>query len=251
KWDEDGRWNKFSKFLLLFISITAFTIIYLGIHWFLDILGGMVIAIFAVRMTEKTHKTIWKVFDERRFSHRLARALNNPRKALLGSKKSMKILIEPYQEPGKKQTSFFIAVLLISTSGVLLWDATHQHFPIDGVEWPTTAAGSGGWLVTIEELPDETIYIAAWNTTSLDNRSISSKPWPSTPSVTISELGFALFTENRIDYFIFDGENEIMQPLFRTYPDDSILDISLAFDGNEVVIVILHNDSISLVNQHG
>jgi membrane-associated phospholipid phosphatase len=251
KWDEDGRWNKFSKFLLLFISITAFTIIYLGIHWFLDILGGMVIAIFAVRMTEKTHKTIWKVFDERRFSHRLARALNNPRKALLGSKKSMKILIEPYQEPGKKQTSFFIAVLLISTSGVLLWDATHQHFPIDGVEWPTTAAGSGGWLVTIEELPDETIYIAAWNTTSLDNRSISSKPWPSTPSVTISELGFALFTENRIDYFIFDGENEIMQPLFRTYPDDSILDISLAFDGNEVVIVILHNDSISLFNQQG
>ncbi len=251
KWDEDGRWTKFGNFILLFISLTAFTIIYLGIHWLLDIIGGMIIALFAVRMTEKTHKSIWKVFDERRFTHRLARTINNPKEAIRGSNNVVKKIIEPYQEPGKKQTSLFIVVLLISTGGILLWDATHQHFPIEGVEWPTSAAGSGGWLVTIEELPDESIYIAAWNTTSLDNRTISSKPWTSTPSVTTSDTGFALFTNNRIDYFNFDDQTGIMQPLFRTYPDRYIVDISLASDDDEVSILILHNDSISLINQDG
>jgi membrane-associated phospholipid phosphatase len=195
KWDEDGRWRKFSNFILLFISVTAFTIIYLGIHWLLDIIGGMLIAMLAVKMSQKTHKSIWRIFDERRFSHRLARMLNNPRDSISSSIQLFKKLIEPYQEPGKKQTSLFIATLLISTSGILLWDATHQNLPLEGAEWPTSAAGSGEWLITIEELPDETIFVAAWNTTSLDNRTISTKPWATTPKVTTSDLGFALFTE--------------------------------------------------------
>jgi len=251
KWDEDGRWRKFSNFILLFISVTAFTIIYLGIHWLLDIIGGMLIAMLAVKMSQKTHKSIWRIFDERRFSHRLARMLNNPRDSISSSIQLFKKLIEPYQEPGKKQTSFFIATLLISTSGILLWDATHQNLPLEGAEWPTSAAGSGEWLITIEELPDETIFVAAWNTTSLDNRTISTKPWATTPKVTTSDLGFALFTDDRIDYFEFDGEKGILQPLFRTYTEDIILDISIASDNDEVNIVILHDNSIKIVNKNG
>ena len=251
KWDEDGRWRKFSNFILLFISVTAFTIIYLGIHWLLDIIGGMLIAMLAVKMSQKTHKSIWRIFDERRFSHRLARMLNNPRDSISSSIQLFKKLIEPYQEPGKKQTSLFIATLLISTSGILLWDATHQNLPLEGAEWPTSAAGSGEWLITIEELPDETIFVAAWNTTSLDNRTISTKPWATTPKVTTSDLGFALFTDDRIDYFEFDGEKGILQPLFRTYTEDIILDISIASDNDEVNIVILHDNSIKIVNKNG
>ena len=57
---------------------------------------------------------------------------------------------------------------MISTSGILLWDATHQNLPLEGAEWPTSTAGSGEWLITIEELPDETIFVAAWNTQASD-----------------------------------------------------------------------------------
>ncbi len=251
KWDEDGRWTKFSNFILLFISVTAFTIIYLGIHWLLDIIGGMMIAMLAVQMSQKTHKSIWRIFDERRFSHRLARILNNPRDSISSSIQLFKKIIEPYQEPSKKQTSLFIATLLISTSAILLWDATHQNLPLEGAEWPTLTASSGEWLITIEELPDETIFVAAWNTTSLDNRTISTKPWATTPKVTTSDLGFALFTNERIDYFEFDDEKGILQPLFRTYTEDTILDISIAADNDEVNIVIQYDNSINIVNKNG
>jgi len=250
KWDEDGRWSKFRHLTLVFILITAFTIIYLGIHWLIDILGGMVIAILAVRMAQNTHQSIWNIFDERRFTHRLARALNNPQQSFSNSIKSMNLVFEPFKEPSKKQTSLFIIVLLMSTGGVLLWDATHQHFPIEGAEWPTSATGSGEWLITIEELPDDSVFVAAWNTTSLENRTISSKPWGATPDVVASDYGFALFTTTRIDYFEFDEGIGAMQPLFRTYPDYPILDVSLGMENNEVILIILHNDSIVLIDRN-
>ena len=251
KWDEDGRWNKYRSFLLVFISLTAFTIIYLGIHWLVDIIGGMVIAIFAVKMTEKSHKKLWEIFDERRFSRRLARALDNPKRALNDTIIEIMNIFEPFREPGRKQTSFFIAALLISTGSVLLWDATHQHFPIEGSEWPTSTSGSGGWLVTIEELPDETISIAAWNTTSLRNYSVSTKPWNSLPSVAISDEGFVLFNQNRIDFFEFKDDIQTLQPLSRYYPEYVINDVSLGSNSEGVVIVISHDYTLTLLDKNG
>ena len=251
KWDEDGRWNKYRSFLLVFISLTAFTIIYLGIHWLVDIIGGMVIAIFAVKMTEKSHKKLWEIFDERRFSRRLARALDNPKRALNDTIIEIMNIFEPFREPGRKQTSLFIAALLISTGSVLLWDATHQHFPIEGSEWPTSTSGSGGWLVTIEELPDETISIAAWNTTSLRNYSVSTKPWNSLPSVAISDEGFVLFNQNRIDFFEFKDDIQTLQPLSRYYPEYVINDVSLGSNSEGVVIVISHDYTLTLLDKNG
>lgn len=251
KWDEDGRWIKYRNFLLIFISFTAFSIIYLGIHWLVDIIGGMVIAILAVRMTERTHKKIWNIFDERRFSSRLARALDNPKRSLSESLDGLDSIIEPFREPGKKQTSLFIAVLLISTGSVLLWDATHQHFPIEGSEWPTSTSGTGDWLVTIEELPDETISITTWNTTTLKNYSVSTKPWSKLPNAVTSDEGFALFTKERIDYFEFNDDFEIVQPLFRYYPENDIEDVSLGSNSDGFVIVISHNSFLSLLNKDG
>lgn len=251
KWDEDGRWIKYRNFLLIFISLTAFSIIYLGIHWLVDIIGGMVIAILAVRMTDRTHKRIWNILDERRFSFRLARALDNPKRSFSESLDGLDSIIEPFREPGKKQTSLFIAVLLLSTGSVLLWDATHQHFPIEGSEWPTSTSGTGGWLVTIEELPDETISINTWNTTTLKNYSVSTKPWNILPDVVTSNEGFALFTKERIDYFEFKDDFEILQPLFRYYPENDIVDVSLGFNSDGFVIVISHDSFLSLLNIDG
>ena len=251
KWDEDGRWRKYRVFLLIFISITAFAIIYLGIHWLVDIIGGMVIAIFAVRMTERTEKRLWNIFDERRFSHRLARTLDDPKRSFSSSLEELMIIVEPFKEPGKKQTSIFIAALLISTGSVLLWDATHQHFPLEGSEWPTSTSGAGGWLVTMEELPDETISITAWNTTSLNNYSVSTKPWNQLPNVITSDEGFVLFTEERIDYFEFRDDFEILQPLFRNYPEYAINDVSLGSNSEGSVIIISHDSFLTLLNKDG
>ncbi|MBK64670.1 MAG: hypothetical protein CMB47_04005 [Euryarchaeota archaeon] len=251
KWDEDGRWIKYRNFLLIFISLTAFSIIYLGIHWLVDIIGGMVIAILAVRMTERTHGRIWNILDERRFSFRLARALDNPKRSFSESLDGLDSVIEPFREPGKKQTSLFIAVLLLSTGSVLLWDATHQHFPIEGSEWPTSTSGKGGWLVTIEELPDETISINTWNTTTLKNYSVTTKPWSMLPDVVTSDEGFALFTEDRIDYFEFNDDFEILQPLFRYYPENSIVDVSLGSNSDGFVIVISHDSFLTLLDIDG
>ena len=251
KWDEDGRWVKFRNFLLIFISFTAFSIIYLGIHWLVDIIGGMVIAILAVRMTDRTHKRIWNILDERRFSFRLARALDNPKRSFSESLEGLDSLIEPFREPGKKQTSLFITVLLLSTGSVLLWDATHQHFPIEGSEWPTSTSGTGGWLVTIEELPDETVSITTWNTTTLENYSVSTKPWSMLPDVVTSDEGFALFTDERIDYFEFNDDFEILQPLFSYYPETELVDVSLGSNSDGFVIVISHDSFLSLVNIDG
>tara|TARA_B100001113_G_scaffold47554_1_gene34117 strand:- start:3960 stop:6032 length:2073 start_codon:yes stop_codon:yes gene_type:complete len=251
KWDEDGRWIKYRNFLLIFISLTAFSIIYLGIHWLVDIIGGMVIAILAVRMTERTHGRIWNILDERRFSFRLARALDNPKRSFSESLHGLDSVIEPFREPGKKQTSLFIAVLLLSTGSVLLWDATHQHFPIEGSEWPTSTSGKGGWLVTIEELPDETISINTWNTTTLKNYSVTTKPWSMLPDVVTSDEGFALFTEDRIDYFEFNDDFEILQPLFRYYPENSIVDVSLGSNSDGFVIVISHDSFLTLLDIDG
>ena len=61
RWDEDGRWKKFRNFLVIFILATSISIVYLGIHWFVDIIGGMVIGIIAVNLTSKTHSSIWKL----------------------------------------------------------------------------------------------------------------------------------------------------------------------------------------------
>jgi membrane-associated phospholipid phosphatase len=251
KWDEDGRWMKYRNFLLIFISLTAFSIIYLGIHWLVDIIGGMIIAILAVRMTDRTHKKLWNIFDERRFSSRLARVLDNPKRYFVESMDGLGNVIEPFKEPSKKQTSLFIAVLIVSTGSVLLWDATHQHFPIEGSEWPTSTSGKGGWLVTIEEFPDGAISISAWNTTTLKNYTISTKPWGMLPNAITSDEGFALFSDERIDYFEFNDSSEILQPLFRYYPEEPITNVSLGSNSDGFVILISHNSFLTILNKDG
>ena len=63
RWDEDGRWNRFANVLAVFVILTAFTIVYLGIHWISDMLGGLLIAHFAVNLADKTRVAVWSAFD--------------------------------------------------------------------------------------------------------------------------------------------------------------------------------------------
>ena len=249
RWDDDGRWHRYRNFLMIFILLTALSIVYLGIHWVVDIIGGMVVAIIAVEITSRTSEPIWKVADERLFGRRLARAISNPRKWISQVSAGVMDYLRPLSEPSRRQTSIMIAAVVMSTGGVLLWDATHQDFPLDGVEWPTDAAGSEGWLVSVEEDPiSSEIKITQWNVTSQEGVEIVSGGWPNAPSVVVSGQYMVLHDSQNLEFY--DLENQAGQSVSSLSLDDvgSILDVAIAEDSGLAVLVIIGESSLQFVD---
>ena len=249
RWDEDGRWANYRNFLIAFMLVTAFSIIYLGIHWIVDIIGGMAVAILAVELTAKTHSPIWKVADERLFSRRLARAIADPSKSLRGTLSSVTSVFEPLKEPNKRQTSVIIAALLLSTGFVLLWDATHQDFPVEGVEWPTSAAGSDGWLVSVEEVPDGSLEISVWNVSDEVSSIVSGAVWETAPMVSISGPFLALHDAQRVDFYELQSNETEFSPKFSRIESNPVLDVAIAESvSGEPLLVIVHEDSLEIID---
>jgi len=249
RWDEDGRWVNYRNFLVVFMLVTAFSIIYLGIHWIVDIIGGMAVAILAVELTAKTHSSIWRVADERLFSRRLARAIADPGKSLRGTLSSVYSVFEPLKEPNKRQTSVIIATLLLSTSFVLLWDATHQDFPVEGVEWPTSAAGSDGWLVSVEEVPDGSLEISVWSVSDEVGSVVSGAAWETAPMVSISGPFLALHDAQRVDFYELRSDETEFSPKFSRTESNPVLDVAIAESvSGEPLLVIVHEDSLEIID---
>ena len=249
RWDDDGRWYRYRNFLMGFILLTALSIVYLGIHWVVDIIGGMVVAIIAVEITTRTSEPIWKVADERLFGRRLARVISDPRKWVKQVSASVKDYLRPLGEPSKKQTSVIIAVVVMSTGGVLLWDATHQDFPLEGVEWPTAAAGSEGWLVSVEEAPlSSEVIITLWNVTSQEGIEIVSDGWPNAPSVVVSGQYMILHDNQNLEFYDFGEQEGLTVPTLSMNDFDSISDVAIAEDGDSAVLVIMMESSLQFID---
>ncbi len=249
RWDEDGRWANYRNFLIAFMLVTAFSIIYLGIHWIVDIIGGMAVAILAVELTAKTHSPIWRVADERLFSRRLARVIADPGKSFRGTLSSVFSVFEPLKEPNKRQTSVIIATLLLSTGFVLLWDATHQDFPVEGVEWPTSAAGSDGWLVSVEEVPDGSLEISVWNVSDEVGSVVSGASWETAPMVSISGPFLALHDAQRVDFYELQSDETEFSPKFSRTESNPVLDVAIAESvSGEPLLVIVHEDSLEVID---
>ena len=248
RWDEDGRWSRFRSFLIVFIALTSVAIIYLGIHWFVDIIGGMVVAILAVNITARTHEQIWRLADERLFTRRLARTLDNPRGSIKSTLNSLARTLEPIKEPGKNQTGAIIFALILLTGSVLLWDVTHQKISIDEAESPTSASGSGEWLIWIEDSAEE-ISITATNVTSNTNRTLGGMSWESTPQVVSSGENFVVYDEFRVDYFQHNTESGTLQPIFSESSEEPLIDISISSVSSETgYIAMLSNESLKLMD---
>ena len=142
-----------------------------------------------------------------------------------------------------------IAAVVMSTGGVLLWDATHQDFPLDGVEWPTAAAGSEGWLVSVEEDPiSSEIKITQWNVTSQEGVEIVSGGWSNAPSVVVSGQYMVLHDSQNLEFY--DLENQAGQSVSSLSLDDvgSILDVAIAEDSGLAVLVIIGESSLQFVD---
>jgi membrane-associated phospholipid phosphatase len=244
RWDEDGRWRRFRTFLVIFMMFTAFSILYLGIHWIVDIIGGMVVAIMAVNLTAKTHGPIWRVADERLFTRRLARILDDPGTSIRRTLQSASSLLDPIREPGREQTGAFITALIVLTGSVLLWDATHQNFTIEEADSPTSASGSGEWLIGIEEAADGGVSITAWNISSQSNRTIGGSEWAQAPQVIATGLSFVVYDEHRLDFFVHDSGEGPLLPAFSENVDSPIIDLALGTDqdGETQIVVLTEND---------
>ena len=162
RFDDDGRWKKFRVFLLLYIVLTAFAIIYLGIHWIVDIIGGIIIAFVAVRLSSRTQGWVWRWFDERVFVLRFAWLLADWRRPISEAKDIFRSGVLWMRMSGSRQTFAVMVVSTLMTGTVLLYDATHQDFPAQGVTWPDQASGAEGWLFAIEENEQGEWSIVAW-----------------------------------------------------------------------------------------
>ena len=250
RWDDDGRWERYRGFLMGFIVLTAFAIIYLGIHWMVDIIGGMAVGIIAVQLTSKTNQPVWNFADERLFSRRLARAIADPSKSIRDTFGSIISAFAPLREPSRKQTSAIIAALLLSTGLVLLWDATHQDFPVEGVEWPTSAAGSDGWLVSVEEDPETfSVSISVWNVSDEKGSMISGEFWASSPSVAISGSSLVLHDLSRLDYYELGSDDTEFTPKFSLQEGEALLDVAIAeSEAGQPLLVKVYEDRLEVMD---
>ena len=154
RFDHDERWALYRKIVLGYVVLTIFTIIYLGIHWILDIAGGMIVASFAVNLADKTSKPIWSILDERTINARLVTLLTTAcvkhtirLQAICGSARK-------FAKPTSRETGIIAVVILLIVGSVITWDLTHQSLPAQGVEAPEGAAGADGWLATIDNTTD-------------------------------------------------------------------------------------------------
>ncbi|MDA8715587.1 phosphatase PAP2 family protein, partial [Candidatus Poseidoniales archaeon] len=150
KHDHDGRWKRFQNMTLIYIIVTAFAIVYLGIHWFSDIIGGMMIGALTVKMVDKSNTAVWNVLDERTINSRLATILTRPIHSLKfvfnrSKKFTLKLL-----KPTSKETGAMIVIVLILTAGVITWDLTNKDLPAEGVQSAQGAVASDGWLATLD-----------------------------------------------------------------------------------------------------
>lgn len=252
KWDEDGRWHRFSMALLAFIFLTAFSIVYLGIHWISDMLGGLLVAHFAVLLADKTRESVWGVFDERLIGRRFALMIDNPRQALRKILKMIQKAVEPYRQASRKQTSLAIVTVLFLTTTILVYDATHQSFPLEGVEVPSEATGEGEWMIAINDTADEDTAIIAWNLSTSDSYEVGGAPWPSPPSVEISGQKMVIYGGFRFDWFEIDPSFGIISPEYRNDLPYRIDDLGIGTtQAGDSYVALLNSSIIEVMSPSG
>ncbi len=172
RFDHDERWALYRKIVFVYVLLTAFTIIYLGIHWIIDIAGGMIVAYFAVNLADKTSKPIWSILDERTINARLVTVLTNPRKAYNIVSGKVTNVAKNFANPTSRETGILAVVVLIIVGSVITWDLTHQSLPAKGVEAPEGAAGADGWLATIDNTSENGRLLKLYDLSDLDNDGI-------------------------------------------------------------------------------
>ena len=159
RYDTDGRWTVYRRIIFAFVLLTAFCILYLGIHWFMDIIGGMIVAAIAVNIGNKMADPFWRIFDERTINARMVTLLTNPARALNVIKSTTSKQFNRFTKPTSKETGAMLAVVIIVVAGVITWDLTHQSIPAGGVDAPVGVEAADGWLITLDDRGESALLI--------------------------------------------------------------------------------------------
>ena len=159
RFDTDGRWKVYRRIIFAYVALTAFCILYLGIHWFMDIIGGMVVAAMAVNIADKMANPVWRILDERTINARLATLLTNPKRALNVIKSGFSKQFSKFTKPTSKETGAMLAVVVILVAGVVTWDLTHQSIPAGGVDAPVGVEAADGWMATLDDRGESSLLI--------------------------------------------------------------------------------------------
>ena len=204
RFDEDNRWILYRRLVFGYVALTAFTIIYLGIHWISDIIGGMAIAALGVHLSDRTSPVIWKYLDERTMNAQLAVLLSTPSIAFNNAKSNLTGFISRYLNPTSKETGRMVFAVVIMLLMVITYDLTHNSIPAGGVESPEQAEAADGWLGVIDNRTNGTIF-TLHDLSNLDNvfevEDIDGLTLNSTYSISSNYLAIATELEINV-YFI-------------------------------------------------
>ena len=248
KHDHDGRWNRFQNMTLGYIILTAFAIIYLGIHWFVDIIGGMILATFAVSLMEKTNDPVWKFFDERTINSRLATLLTRPAHSASLLFGRIKNYAKTWLKPTSKETGTFIVVVMILTAAVITWDLTHNELPAEGVQSAQGAVASEGWLATMDNQSGEAIVLIHDVVDPLSNPTTVAQPLMQFDSpYALFENYLVMANDSQLRVIDVNAPNTIL--LQQDVTDIQSLQMT-SLQGKPVVLYIA-NDALHAVNIDG
>jgi len=246
RFDVDNRWRNYRYLLVGYILLTAFAIIYLGIHWFSDIIGGMVVGSIAVRVSEKT-QGVWIYLDERTINSRLTAVLTNPRQVTRFLKRKTGETFGGFKRPGSNETGAVIAVLILLIAATITWDLTHQALPAGGVEVPVDVVAADGWVVTLDDRPEGALVVVH-DLANLESEIQVHQPLMDANS-SYDVGGGYLAMANTTDLFVISLDspnNAILQLKVNNSDYLSIIDSSLG-----VIIAILSAGDLTLIDLQG
>ena len=248
KHDHDGRWSRFQNMTLGYIILTAFAIIYLGIHWFVDIIGGMILATFAVSLMEKTNDPVWKFFDERTINSRLATLLTRPAHSASLLFGRIKNYAKTWLKPTSKETGTFIVVIMILTAVVITWDLTHNELPAEGVQSAQGAVASEGWLATMDNQSGEAIVLIHDVADPLSNPSTVAQPLMQFDSpYALFENYLVMANESQLRVIDVDAPNTVLLQQDVT----GIQSLQMTSLQGKPVVLYIANDALHAVNIEG
>lgn len=227
RFDDDRRWNRYRGTVLVYTLLTAFTIVYLGIHWFLDIIGGMLVAGAAVSLADRTSNGWWKFFDERTMNARIVTVLTKPQNALGWISKRLSVFVEQYRRPTSRETGRMAIFIVVFVAAVVTFDLADRSLPAGGIEAPEGASAADGWLVTLDN-QSELAVLTVHNLSSVGDEPSTITHEGLSLNSTHDVHGDWLVTTNRSHALVFNLNNP--DSTFRSFEISSVEQIHLCND---------------------